>query len=102
VAVETIDLASPASQFAEPAIDYAWVRLPAALDERLQTLRPPFASINELEAFGRLLIQEGEQQESATLRTLGQRLLHQAEAFDVNGLSQQIEALKAVRLTPSS
>ena len=100
--VEKIDLASPVSQCADPAIDYARVRLPAALYERLQTVRPPFASINELEAFGRLLILEGEQQESPTLRMLGQRLIHQAEAFDMNGLSQQIEALKAVHLMPPS
>ena len=99
---EKIDWASPVSQCADPATDYARVQLPAALDERLQTLRPPFASINELEAFGRLLVQEGEQQENPALQMLGQRLLRQAEAFDINGLSQQIEALKAVRLTPSN
>lgn len=92
---------APAIQPADLTTDYASVRLPPALDERLQTLNPPFASINELEAFGRLLMLEGEQQESPTLRTLGQRLLRQAEAFDMNGLRQQIEALKAARLTPS-
>ena len=71
------------------------VRLPGALYEHLQTLRPPFTSINELEAFGRALMQEGERREDSALRDLGQLLLRQAEAFDVAGLRQQIETLKA-------
>lgn len=70
-------------------------RLPAALYERLQTLRPPFTSINELEAFGRSLALEGERRENSALRDLGQLLLRQAEAFDGVGLRQRIEALKA-------
>ena len=70
-------------------------RLPAALYERLQALRPPFTSINELEAFGRALAREGERRENPALRDLGDLLLHQAEAFDVVGLHQRIEALKA-------
>ncbi|MDS4041206.1 MAG: ATP-binding protein, partial [Candidatus Competibacter sp.] len=71
------------------------VRLPAALYQRLQTLRPPFTSINELEAFGRSLALEGERRENPVLRDLGQLLLRQAEAFDVASLHQRIEALKA-------
>lgn len=70
-------------------------RFPADLYERLQTLRPPFASINELEAFGLALAQEGERRESPALRDLGQLLLRQAETFDMAGLRQRIEALKA-------
>jgi CheY-like chemotaxis protein len=70
-------------------------RLPAVLYERLQTLRPPFTSINELEAFGRALTLEGEREENPALRDLGQLLLRQAEAFDLVGLRQRIEALKA-------
>lgn len=74
---------------------YGPVRLPAPLYEQLQALRPPFTSINELEAFGRALAREGERRENLALRDLGQLLLRQAEAFDVAGLRQQIEALKA-------
>ncbi|MDG4594823.1 MAG: transporter substrate-binding domain-containing protein [Candidatus Contendobacter sp.] len=69
-------------------------RLPAALYQRLQALRPPFTSINELEEFGRALAREGERRENPALRDLGQLLLRQAEAFDVAGLRQRIEALK--------
>jgi CheY-like chemotaxis protein len=75
--------------------EYGLVQLPAVLYQRLQALRPPFASINELEAFGRALALEGERRENLTLRDLGQLLLRQAEAFNVAGLRQQIEALKA-------
>jgi hypothetical protein len=60
----------------------------------LRALRPPFASINDLEAFGRALAQEGERRENFTLRDLGQLLVRQAEAFDMAGLRQRIEALK--------
>lgn len=74
---------------------YGPVRLPAALYQRLQMLRPPFTSINELEAFGRSLALEGERRENPVLRDLGQLLLRQAEAFDVASLRQRIEALKA-------
>jgi two-component system sensor histidine kinase EvgS len=74
---------------------YGPVRLPAALYERLQTLRPPFTSINELEAFGRSLALEGEREENPALLDLGQLVLRQVEAFDVVGLRQRIEALKA-------
>lgn len=70
-------------------------RLPAALYEHLQTLRPPFTSINELEAFGRALALEGERRDHPAWRDLGQLLLRQAEAFDGVGLRQRIEALKA-------
>lgn len=78
---------------------YGPVQLPAALYQRLHALRPPFTSINELEAFGRALAREGERRENPALRDLGQLLLRQAEAFDVAGLRQRIEALKtAVRL----
>ena len=75
--------------------EYGLVQLPAVLYQRLQALRPPFASINELEAFGRALALEGERRENPVLRDLGQLLLRQAEAFDVVGLRQRIEALKA-------
>ena len=78
-----------------PLPDHADLRLPAALYEQLQALRPPFASINDLEAFGRALAREGEPRENLALRNLGQLLLRQAEAFDIAGLRQQIEALKA-------
>lgn len=75
--------------------NYGPVRLPAALYQHLQALRPPFTSINELEAFGDSLMREGERRENPALRDLGQLLLRQAEAFDVAGLRQRIEALKA-------
>ena len=83
------------SETLNPLPNHADLRLPAALYEQLRALRPPFASINELEAFGRTLAQEGERREDSTLRDLGQLLLHQAEAFDVVSLRQQIEALQA-------
>ena len=75
--------------------NHADLRLPAALYEQLRALRPPFTSINELEAFGHTLAQEGVQRENPALRDLGQLLLRQAEAFDMAGLRQQIEALQA-------
>ncbi len=78
-----------------PLPDHADLRLPAALYKHLQALRPPFASINELEAFGHALTLEGERRENPALRDLGQLVLRQAEAFDVVGLRQRIEALKA-------
>jgi two-component system sensor histidine kinase EvgS len=78
-----------------PLPDHADLRLPAALYKHLQALRPPFASINELEAFGHALTLEGERRENSALRDLGQVLLRQTEAFDVAGLRQRIEALKA-------
>lgn len=100
--VEKIAFAPACIVAADDNASHHNVRLPAALHERLQLLRPPFTSINELEAFGRSLTLEGEQQQNATLRELGEQLIRQAEAFDMTGLSRQIEALKAVRLTSSS
>lgn len=87
------------SETINPLPNHADLRFSTALYEQLHTLRPPFTSINELEAFGRALALEGERRENPILRDLGQLLLRQAEAFDMAGLRQRIEALKtAVRL----
>ncbi|MFO7641411.1 MAG: response regulator, partial [Candidatus Competibacteraceae bacterium] len=91
----TVATPSAGREPADPSPGGGNWRLPAALYERLQALRPPFTSINELEAFGRSLALEGEREENPALRDLGQLLLRQAEAFDVVGLRQRIEALKA-------
>ncbi len=85
----------PSPETLNPLPNHADLRLPAALYEQLRALRPPFASINDLEAFGRVLAQEGERREDSTLRELGQLLLRLVEAFDMAGLRQQIEALQA-------
>jgi CheY-like chemotaxis protein len=74
---------------------YANLRLSTALYEHLQRLRPPFASINELEGFGRSLRLEGERQNDTAPRELGQSLLRQAEHFDAAGLNRQLAMLKA-------
>lgn len=89
------EIAAEIVDTADVSPDHPPLKLPAALYQRLQMLRPPFTSINEMEAFGRLLTQHGEQQQNTALLDAGQRLQHLAEAFDLLGLIQQVAAIKS-------
>lgn len=87
--------------------DAADVSLPpqpmsAALAERLRTIDPAFASLNELAALADALRAEGERTGDAALEAMARRLVRQVEAVDIAGAVETIDRLRGSSAAPRS
>ena len=70
-------------------------RLSPALHRQLQSLRPPFASLNDIETFARQLDEEGSRTGDSELGALAARIRRQVGDLDIAGLERSISGLKA-------